>query len=689
MRFKNVLACLALELMVVTSFTQPVPLLLSTSMKGPSWSLFGSREDEIRRKIIKLKKEGKIKPKSDSNDKSVAPEAETTLDKLRRERKTMRDNPVLDAYQDKIAKKLGKKGKLYRNTSSLDSISKDTEDNDEDDELRVGSMKRDQEELENMTEDDLDDEELEMLEAVQEALDRKRREKAAAELAAGTTTASKTKDEMEELALQMEKEQMEKKTQAKSSDQSTEKVEEKTTSGVGGAWSGKNDSDVEIYRPANGGWGYFPRPKDISSAYGGGKKIGRDVVSSFEDEQRKQREIEETRRKLQQYREEVGIDVQSEKDHADEIAEALEIGQRAMQRGVYTAAVSSLEKVTKYCSTNSKVGSQVFLELAMAYEAVGRTSEAIQVYQTLTTCRMENVKFNAKRLLYGIEAMQFMRDEAKVKSFSRKATTQTFVDTTGLANIAQNFDDRYNTAYVDLNKGGGYFRKLTENVVRSTREARQILLAATDAGEVDRLKIVQALRSLDRKFSETLAEEMKKNNEPEQVAYINGVPIRPKEEQDTIIPGPDSFTLGGIDTVLENIGGEWRLQLMADSKGDGVNFFNKTISWQKFNTEEMNYAASGPAGFLSLSQTGSFEIDQDQRILSRKEVCYDGSGSMFTMFGSKPTGAVASVSLDQQIISVDSEMLITRAVVSKKDLSGTVKGYFSVWRRSGGVYSGQ
>jgi hypothetical protein len=62
---------------------------------------------------------------------------------------------------------------------------------------------------------------------------------------------------------------------------------------------------------------------------------------------------------------------------------------------------------------------------------------------------------------------------------------------------------------------------------------------------------------------------------------------------------------------------------------------------------------------------------------------------MFTTFGSKPTGAVASVSLDQQIISVDSEMLITRAVVSKKDLSETVKGYFSVWRRSGGEYSGQ
>lgn len=612
-------------------------------------------------------------------------DSETTLEKLRRERMAMRNNPVFDAYEDKIKEKLGKKGKLYKIISSGTDNTSITTTNEN--ESLVESVEEDEKSLERMSEDDLDEEELEILDAVQEVLDRKRREKAMADLdAESNRNIPSLKDEMEELALQMEREQKQKAKIDPNANvsKSTEKPEkdQKTTSGIGGTWTGKEESKVEIYRPANGGWGYFPRPKDISSAYGGGRKIGRDAVSSFEDEQRKQRDAEETRRKLQQYREEVGIDVQSEKDHAEEIAEALEIGQRAMQRGVYTVAVSSLEKVTKYCSTNSKVGSQVFLELGMAYEAVGRTSEAIQVYQTLTTCRMEDVKFNAKRLLYGIEAMQFMRDEAKLKSFSRKAAAQTFVDTTGLANIAQNFDDRYNTAYVDLEKGGGYFRKLTENVVRSTREARQILLAATDAGEVDRIKIVQALRSLDRKFTETLSEEIKKKDEPEQVAYINGVPIRPKEEQSPRIPGPDSFFFADIDTILENLNGEWRLQLIADSKGDGVNFFNKTISWQKISTDEMNYSASGPAGFLSLTQTGSFKIDEKLRIISRKEVSYDGSGSMFIMFGSKPSGAVASVSLDQQIISVDSEMLITRSVVPKKDLGDTIKGYFSVWRRS-------
>ena len=105
----------------------------------------------------------------------------------------------------------------------------------------------------------------------------------------------------------------------------------------------------------------------------------------------------------------------------------------------------------------------------MAYEAVGRSDEAVRVYTQLTFSRIEEIKMNSKRLLTGIEAMQFMRDDLKAPGFQKGKSTQTFIDTTGLGNIANNFDDRYQTAYVDLNKGGNFYRKLTENVVRSVR----------------------------------------------------------------------------------------------------------------------------------------------------------------------------------------------------------------------------
>merc|ERR1719401_1278362 len=129
--------------------------------------------------------------------------------------------------------------------------------------------------------------------------------------------------------------------------------------------SGSNTG--ESYRPSRGSWGYFERPKDISKAYGGGKRVGAGVTVD-----------EESRLK-------------AEEENASEIEEAINLASLANQRGMYATTVSCLEKVTKYCSTNSKVGGTVFLELAMAYEAIGRTNEAITVYSALSKSPIERV----------------------------------------------------------------------------------------------------------------------------------------------------------------------------------------------------------------------------------------------------------------------------------------------------------
>jgi Flp pilus assembly protein TadD len=90
--------------------------------------------------------------------------------------------------------------------------------------------------------------------------------------------------------------------------------------------------------------------------------------------------MNETRERMKEYRIKMGVDVrESATDHAQEIDEAVKIAKLAIERGIYSTAVSALEKVTAV-SSDSKVGSTVFLELAMAYEAVGRIDEASQVY---------------------------------------------------------------------------------------------------------------------------------------------------------------------------------------------------------------------------------------------------------------------------------------------------------------------
>lgn len=337
----------------------------------------------------------------------------------------------------------------------------------------------------------------------------------------------------------------------------------------------------------------------------------------------------------------------------------------------------------------------MFLELAMAYEALGETDKAILVYSNLSNSRIEKIKINARRLLYGIEAMNFMRNDLKAKSFSREKASQTFIDTTGMQNIAQNFDKVYNTAYIDLDSRGGFYKKLTENVVRSVREARQILLRASSTGDVERLKIVQALRSLTRNFDDALTEEIK-NNEPKEESelVINGVPVSIKNKsKESNVADMERFILGSASQMKELLNGEWKLQLMADKKGDGVSFYNSTLSWQFLDTEEMKFESSGPAGFLTLMQKGDFYFNEERRILTHSETTKsEGSGAWFAgiMSKSNPTGALAANTIPQQIISVDSTMLITRNAVDNTSITENSKDYYSIWRKVElGTYSKQ
>jgi hypothetical protein len=506
-----------------------------------------------------------------------------------------------------------------------------------------------------------------------------------------------------------------------------------TTSGIGGSWdtSQTDEATQDIYQPKTGSWGAFPRPRDISKAYGGGKRVGVGYTETISS-------VDETRQRLQRYRVTMGIEVESEKNHATEIDDAMKIAAYAMQRGIYTSAVTALEKVTKFCSTNSKVGGKVFLELAMAYEAAGRTDEAITVYTTLSRSRTEEVSTNAKRLLYGIEAIKFMQDNVGSAAFSRKQAKMTFIDTTGLANFASNFDDVYETAYVDMDRD--FYKQLTEAVVRTSREARQILLRATNPGEVGRLRIVQALRSLSRYFEEALENEIEMSRPlPEPVAIMDGKPIRPQRQQaqpnsdsnnlSSSMRQLDEYVLMSSQQMMENLAGEWRLQLIADKRGDGVKFYNSTLVWQNVDTDQMKFTSYSPQGFLTVEPTGrkrcvnaiisnekkfrqerhpdilfiyifscvgTIEFKNKRRIFRRRSVEVSGTGSMITnIFGlTTKTGPVGAICSEKQIIMVDSTLLVTRGVPAYTALSKTSsrkddeKDYFAVWRRvATGIYS--
>mmetsp|Transcript_24716 Transcript_24716/g.50710 ORF Transcript_24716/g.50710 Transcript_24716/m.50710 type:complete len:784 (-) Transcript_24716:71-2422(-) len=688
-----------------------------------------SREVEIRRKIMELKKEGRIKKKDDidselDNDDDdseggldIRTEEEIAMAKLRAQREAMRNNPVADEYADKIKSKLGSSAKgdmlgVATGTGSDDSSStgaakkiaslgraSETKDDGGDgdmsteDEINVLEQEADAD----YDDSDEDYDDLGMAEEdLYELVAAKMAEKQARE---GEEERARKEEEerlaaMARKAVEREEEEVQRANpsdgtkpdpmnkamqyMANLENQKGAAQPQKTTTGIGGSWAKNETATGETRRPSRGSWGYFERPNDISKAYGGGKRVG---AGYTKESTNSAASVEETRRRLQEYRERVGIDVQSEKDNAAEIEEALSIGQLAMQRGVYGSAVSALEKVTKYCSTNSELGGKVFLELAMAYEAVGRSKEAARVYTTLSTSRIEEIKFNAKKLLYGLEAMNFMRDEAKVKAFQKKNVQDTFIEATGMNNFAENFDDRYNTAWIDMDSG--FYKQLTESVVRGIREARQILLQATGKGEVDRRKVVQALRSMSRYFDDALEKEIEENApQPESVAMMNGKPIlEPKRKAKTLndeVASMEKFILASPSQMKEDLAGEWRLQLLADKRGDGVQFFNTTVAWQNIDTSKMEFTSSLPEGLLgSVSKKGGIEFNDELRVVSKTNV---SGGGLLSALMSGTSSVDAPRNAPQQIMLVDDVLLVTK-YAGKNKADDYMKEYFWVWRR--------
>ncbi|KAL7483216.1 hypothetical protein ACHAW6_008868 [Cyclotella cf. meneghiniana] len=688
-------------------------------MKKPGGDNAG-REEEIRKKITQLKKQGKLKPDRSSSPSSATQSSASDsplLDKLRNARAQMNlDSSVVDRYADKLGEKLGgRKGRALG--FNLGSVSKTASERGNGREPKLGSL--DLQNYEDSEEDDyeedvyLSEEQLQrQLEtgtrAASDAIDMLRRNVDESEdeeemdedemLDAVSRALSETnfkssreryleqEDSMKARSTSMSVSAASSSSTTTTTSSSIGSSPPKTTSGVGGSWSPPPPEAVNTYKPSKSGtWGAFPRPKNISVAYGGGKRVGAGVKT---DEKRKQESIEHTRALLRAYRERNGIEVQSERDHAQEIEEALAIAGRAMQRGSYGVGVSALEKVTQYCSTKSKVGGKVFLELAMAYEAEGNTDQALGLYATLTKSPIEEIKTNADKLLFGLEAMNFMRNEAKIKEFSRRRVGETFIDATGFKDMASKFDKVYNTAYIDLDKGGQYYRMLTENVVRSTREARQILLKAVASGEVDRMKVIQALRSISRHFDDALTAEKKQKESKSVLVDYAGRPIiktRRNDENDLAKSlGMDGFVLAEPMQTLENLGGEWRLQLMADRKGDGVDFFNTTLIWQVIDTADMVYKTQSQ-GFRLSTQSGGLTFDESDRILTRegaKAYSGGGGGNLLAMFGgNKKETAGTMTNTPQQILSVDSTLLVTRAIVTVS-AADNVKDYFSVWRRA-------
>jgi tetratricopeptide (TPR) repeat protein len=84
-------------------------------------------------------------------------------------------------------------------------------------------------------------------------------------------------------------------------------------------------------------------------------------------------------------------------------------GKDAFERGQYSRSVQYLQEARELSTRSSRLGGEVQIWLLTAYQAAGKQQEAIALGQELYTHPHPEIRKQAKRLLYIIQAPQLKR----------------------------------------------------------------------------------------------------------------------------------------------------------------------------------------------------------------------------------------------------------------------------------------
>lgn len=89
--------------------------------------------------------------------------------------------------------------------------------------------------------------------------------------------------------------------------------------------------------------------------------------------------------------------------------QAYRLGQRAFEQGQYRISVQQFEKAKELIPRSSRVGGEVNIWLATAYQALGDNREAIAVLGDLANHPYSEIRQQSQRLLYILQAPALVR----------------------------------------------------------------------------------------------------------------------------------------------------------------------------------------------------------------------------------------------------------------------------------------
>ncbi|VEP13739.1 conserved hypothetical protein [Hyella patelloides LEGE 07179] len=93
----------------------------------------------------------------------------------------------------------------------------------------------------------------------------------------------------------------------------------------------------------------------------------------------------------------------------EKFREFYQIGKKALENGKYRASIANLESARELVGFSTKLGAEVQMLLATAYQAAGKKQEAIALCQELTSHPNLLIRQKAKDVLYIIQAPELQR----------------------------------------------------------------------------------------------------------------------------------------------------------------------------------------------------------------------------------------------------------------------------------------
>eukprot|EP00898_Chlorokybus_atmophyticus_P005086 jgi/Chlat1/5579/Chrsp369S00854 len=160
-----------------------------------------------------------------------------------------------------------------------------------------------------------------------------------------------------------------------------------------------------MYKPTVSTWGVFPRPRDISEAYGGGRTIR--PGEALETDDRATKRAREVAAALKKYKKSVGEDM--EPDAIAEVEQMLAHGVDLFDKGKLREAEAVFKDASGKCAARHRLGGEAELQRALALDSMGLSDQAQAIYKKLQEHPNMNIKKRAQRFLFGFSAAENLK----------------------------------------------------------------------------------------------------------------------------------------------------------------------------------------------------------------------------------------------------------------------------------------